>query len=137
MPEFRSAELNYMVANTPTFLARKLREDEDVQKFARNVSSTAIIDAIKKLTTHPPTDLREKYLPLVLLGALSAKGDRSALRSASEFDRGTIRWYHEILEYLIQVTPADNRVALDDKARPHTPLPQITKTSSNTIRLWT
>ncbi|MGH7021681.1 MAG: hypothetical protein ACREEY_17510 [Brevundimonas sp.] len=135
IPEFRSAEMSYVVANTPTFLARKLREDEDVVRFAKSTSSVDILASIADLTRNAPTDLRQKYLPIVLLGALSSKGDRGALRAASVYDRGVVRWYHEVLDYLLQITPADNVSSSRHGNGEDVVSPSATKISTNSVKL--
>ena len=136
LPKFKTAELAYTIANTPTFLARKIREDEEVQRFAATHSSEDILEVLRVLAGRPPATLRDKYLPLVLIGALAAKGDRRALKLATAFDRGIIRWFHEVLDYLVQITPAHNLSIFEVQPQADVPTTGVSKGSSQTVKIW-
>jgi len=70
--KFEAAEKIFAVSNTPSFLVRKLRDDDSVRAVAENFSGLQILSEIKKAAKKKPKTLGDCTRPYVLLVALWA-----------------------------------------------------------------
>jgi hypothetical protein len=101
-----AAEGFVAVANTPIFLARRLREDSAVKTAHQIHGANAIFAALESISKKKPAtlaDVAEAYLYLV---ALSFDNELSWLRRARAISNPYIKWYGSVADYLLTlVTP--------------------------------
>ncbi len=101
--DFNSASSAYLVANTPLFLLRKLREDPNIGELARSVTSEQLFDALKYAAQKDANTLADRVRPFILLVALAIKGDINRLRETTGV-RPPIRadWFDYLCRVLIE-----------------------------------
>lgn len=74
---FEVAQHILAIANTPSFIVRKLKEDPEVQLMSRSFNGAALLQMLKdNLSVDPGDDLRAQVLPFVLLVATALSVDR-------------------------------------------------------------
>ncbi len=74
---FESAQHTLAIANTPSFIIRKLKEDSEVQLLSRHFSGAALLQMLQNtLNVDAGDDLRARVLPFVLLVAVALSQDR-------------------------------------------------------------
>jgi predicted nucleic acid-binding protein len=103
---FISAARDNLVANTPLFLLKKLRQDSSVIALSKRHSASEILAALQ--ITLRRSDLpRNSVQPHILLVALSLKKDRKFLNLALSLEASQFRWYKDIATALLQKMVAE------------------------------
>jgi hypothetical protein len=95
---FTKAEAAYVVANTPLFIVRNLKNDPSVTKVAANFSSAQIVEELKVRLDTPPQTARDRIIPFILISALGLKQDRAALLAVTQLNTDNYRWMKLVLE---------------------------------------
>jgi hypothetical protein len=78
-----NAEANFVVANTPNFLIRKMRDDPAALALSQSLSGQQILEIFKTYVGSEPTSMRELVIPYLCLSALSRKENVSYLVAAT------------------------------------------------------
>jgi hypothetical protein len=103
----RSADLSraqsaFLVANSPLFLLRKLRDDPAVVMIAKYAVPTAILKQLRQSLSRPPRALHTAVAPYVYLVALSMQPDIRYLHEASELSAPHHAWFRYLSGVLLQ-----------------------------------
>lgn len=96
------AETSVAVANTPIFLARRLRENPALQRAHALFGADKLLRALETIADREPrsiTDATEVYFYLV---SLSFDNDLKYLRRASELPVKHVKWFSEVAQYLLK-----------------------------------
>jgi hypothetical protein len=96
----------FAVANTPIYLVRKLRMDQEVFEIGRTFSSDDILAAIRRAIQADPADLLNAVRPYAYLVALSMKPEIKGLQEAEKIEVKPWRWYKFISNYLLETWSA-------------------------------
>lgn len=78
-----NAEANFVVANTPNFLIRKMRDDPAALALSQSLSGQQILEIFKAGVASEPATMRELVIPYLCLSALSRKETASYLIAAT------------------------------------------------------
>jgi hypothetical protein len=96
-----NAEANFVVANTPNFLIRKMRDDPAALALSQSLNGQQILEIFKSCVSSEPTSMRELVIPYICLSALSRKENVSYLVAATAFmPTSQFKWmttYNKIL----------------------------------------
>lgn len=101
----------FAVANTPSFLVRKLRADPEVNGL-KSKGSENLLRELAKSVKKKPKSLEDAVLPYVFIVALSLTDDGNALRKAASFKPRYARWYSEIATQLLSAYKPSTYVTL-------------------------
>jgi hypothetical protein len=101
--DLREAEKFVAVANTPIFLARRLRESFALQQALKLHGAEKIFGALKNISTRKPADLKQAAEVYFYLVALSLDSDASWLYRARALPSHHIKWFESIADYLISI----------------------------------
>jgi hypothetical protein len=102
--DLREAEKSVAVANTPIFLARRLRENPALQRALKLHGAEKIFGALGIISVRKPSDLKQATEVYFYLVALSLDNDASWLHRARALPSPYIKWFGEIADYLISTT---------------------------------
>jgi hypothetical protein len=91
------AERDFLVANTPMFLVRKLQANSSIRRIGAEMSSEDILSALRDVAQRKPETLRDEVMPYALLVALFEKRDFNALRSSTLI---SANWHHRWFDYI-------------------------------------
>jgi hypothetical protein len=129
--ETARAESNYVVANTPSFLVRRFKEDKASFLLSQSLSEPDLLKLFASSAGSEPTSLRELVTPYLCLVALSLKPDVKYLRDATSFTPHTnYKWLRSFTRILIDefrptsvvrvnaARPAENQVLVNSDAAP-------------------
>jgi hypothetical protein len=105
-PNLSEASANFLVANTPLFLARKLRSDNAIYLFSRSASASDIFDTLADAISKRPQTVEDAVLPYALLVALSLKPERNFLQNAARLNFQYSDWFKYIADYFLQSYPS-------------------------------
>jgi hypothetical protein len=94
--DFPVAEKIFAVSNTPSFLLRKLRDENSVRVLAETFTPKQLITELKRTATKKPRSLGDTTRPYVILVALSWYSDREPLKSAMEIETPHFPWFETI-----------------------------------------
>jgi hypothetical protein len=95
------AEQSYAVANTASFLLRKLRADPVVKNLQIDYGGRALLDALKLALNKRPKTLGDAVRPYAYLVALSFDLDPSCLHDATKLVAPYAEWYQPIARLLV------------------------------------
>jgi hypothetical protein len=103
----RSADLSraqsaFMVANSPLFLLRKLREDPTVAEIAKKTRTTTILSQLRQSLSRESRTLRTAVAPYVYLVALSMQPDIKYLVHASKLSAPHHTWFSFLSDVLLK-----------------------------------
>ena len=101
----------YLVANTPTFIVRKLRADSFVIKLARNETTDDLYKTLQQRLNLKPNDLDEVVIPFVLVAALAQQQAIEQLRSLRS--TGRYRWLAEVISIFAAETKVNKIVTVN------------------------
>lgn len=99
--DLAAASLAYGVANTPSFLVRKLKSDPAVKLISDSFSDDQILSEIRLLGNADPTEPLNAVRPYAYLTALWMKPRPDALRAAAVLNMTWWRWYSVIASFLL------------------------------------
>ena len=97
------AERFVAVANTPIFLARRLREDPAAKRAHEFHGAQAIYSALEGIVARQPATLADAAEVYLYLVALSFDNDLSWLRRTCSLPSPHIKWYQAVGDYLLAV----------------------------------
>jgi hypothetical protein len=100
--DLSSAQSAFMVANSPLFLLRKLRDDPTVATIARRSRGATILSQLRRSLSREPRALHTAVVPYVYLVALSMQPDIKYLREASALPAPHHAWYTYLSGVLLQ-----------------------------------
>jgi hypothetical protein len=104
-----SAEMTFVVANTPLFLLRKLRSDPVVVEMSTSIPAAQIFKALQKSIRRKPKTIKDSVRPYVYLVALSLLRDQSYLRQAATLSAPHAEWFTYLAKILTKTnTPTSN-----------------------------
>lgn len=95
--DLTKAERDYLVANTPLFLARRLQLNPVVTRISSELTSEQILSELKTYATHRPDTIFERVAPYVLLVALYLKRDLVGLKNSTLI---VADWHHRWFDYI-------------------------------------
>jgi hypothetical protein len=102
--DLTAAERDFVVANTPMFLARRLQSNPVINHMAQEIASDTILQWLKGAASTEPQNVRDSVIPYVLIVSLFLKGDLRALREATLIvPHAAYRWFDYIRTALIQL----------------------------------
>jgi hypothetical protein len=101
---YDTAIANFVVANTPIFLLRKLRSDSCVWRLAQLCSADELFSELAASLANKPESLADAVKPYALVAALAQKGDLTLLREIAKHPAPFSDWFSEITNILIQTT---------------------------------
>jgi hypothetical protein len=97
----RSAAMrHYMLANTPRYLYRHLREDPSVEAFAKLSTPKELVAAIIRIEKQPERSAEDISLAYVMLVALSFQDYRDVTAALSGWRPQVLRWATHIISIL-------------------------------------
>jgi hypothetical protein len=133
-------ESSYVVANTPMYLIRKIRNDDSVALVSRSLSPDQILDAYKEAVQQEPKTLRDFVVPHVCLVALSRSKTVEQLRASTRIKhRLEYKWLDFVQRYLLDtyqsVTTADFTVKPRLEVSGTGPFPIRPQTTTRTLIL--
>jgi hypothetical protein len=102
--DLREAEKSVAVANTPIFLARRLRENPALKRALDMHGAGKVFGALEIISARKPNDLKQASEVYFYLVALSLDSDASWLHRARALPSPHIKWFEEIADYLISTT---------------------------------
>jgi hypothetical protein len=95
--DLREAAIAVAVANTPIFLARRLRENPALKRAYDLHGSAKIFAALRELTQEELADIEQATEAYFYLVALSLDNDTSWLRKAKAFLPQDLKWFETII----------------------------------------
>jgi hypothetical protein len=96
-------EASFVVANTPSYLVRRFKEDKAPQLLRDKASGDDLVSMFVGAIASEPGTMRELVAPYLFLCALAFKPDIKFLRAASEKERNpAYKWLPQFAEILIQ-----------------------------------
>ena len=117
-----TVESNFVIANTPNFIVRRIKEDKVATLLSQSLSAPALLKMFLETASKEPQTLRDLVAPYICLAALSLKSDVKYLRDAATFAaRPQYKWLRACAQILIDTfrptsfTKIDGRV-LDNAA---------------------
>lgn len=99
--DLRSVVDNFVIANTPLFLLRKLRTDSVVREIARRAPSNTLERLLRKSLCTKPRKLITTVRPYVYLVALSMKNEGEILNRVALLAAPYHVWYASIASALL------------------------------------
>jgi hypothetical protein len=97
-----NAESNFVIANTPSFLVRRLKEDQAVYLLSQSLSEGDLLKGFVSSSSREPESMRELVTPYLCLCALSLKPTSKYLRDALLFEaRPEYKWLKDCAQILI------------------------------------
>lgn len=125
------AEAAFAVANTPSYLLRKLRADPAIHEAARKYSFHELLRALKLSINKEPKTLSDLVRPYVYLVALYGAGHENTLEKAKSMSAPCYKWFSQIantlsVEYVpttqvqIRVTAVSGKPQILDKSQSST-----------------
>lgn len=99
-----------LVANSPTFLLRRLQEIEFVRALAKNHNEVELCDAASKAIDESANSAEAPYLVLANLAALGLEDVTRVAVDLSRLDLSTIPWGDAIRKLLLGQVSASNSV---------------------------
>ncbi len=99
--DLAAASLALAVANTPSFLIRKLKSDPAVKLISDSFSDDQILNELKTIATADPTRPLNAVRPYAYLTALWMKHRPDGLRAAAALNMSWWRWYSVIASFLL------------------------------------
>jgi hypothetical protein len=97
-----NVETNFVVANTPNFIVRRIREDKAPHLLSQNFSAEQLLKMYVEASAKKPDNLRELVTPYLLLSALWLKTDIKYLRDAIVFSpHPQYKWLRAFAQILI------------------------------------
>lgn len=96
--EFHNARIVYAVANTPLYLLERLREDAEVQAFARRSDGPTLFGLMSSALETPPCTLQQAVLPYVYLICLALKNDILQLQRARALSSDGYKWFSYLVD---------------------------------------
>jgi hypothetical protein len=112
------AQAAVAIANTPIFLARRLRENPALRRAHTMHGAEKIFAALHTVSPIKPADLAAATEVYFYLVALSLDDDKSWLRRASTLPAPHIKWFSEVAEYLADTAKATVAKTLNLHASP-------------------
>ena len=94
------AEAAFAVANTPSYLLRKLRADSAVREAASRCSSRELLSALRRSINTEPKTLADLVRPYFYLVALYGAGHGNALENAKTMSAPYRKWFSQIANTL-------------------------------------
>jgi hypothetical protein len=104
--DLREAETAVVVANTPIFLARRLRENPALQRALELHGPEKIFGALEKISGCKPTDLKQATEAYFYLVTLSLQNNALWLHRARALPCPHVKWFKDIADYLISIAKA-------------------------------
>lgn len=103
-----TAGTSFGLANTPTFLLRRLQNDSAVSAIRAGSTDDELLQALRVALATEPKTLEDAVRPYVLLVALSRSSDVRKLDAAQQIQPRPehFDWYFEILRVLRDSKPA-------------------------------
>lgn len=102
------AESVFAVSNTPSYLVRKLREDDAIRRLAEATQSHEVYAALTKAVLAKPKTLHDVARPYALLVALSWYADDKPLRQAAKLKAAHSPWFATVAEDLLNRRSSDS-----------------------------
>jgi hypothetical protein len=110
-------ESKFVVANTPNFIVRRIKEDKAAYLLSQSLSADALLKMFIESAGKEPQTLRDLVTPYICLSALSLKPDVKYLRDAITFTaRPQYKWLRACAQILIDTFRPTSFVKVD--ARP-------------------
>ncbi len=95
-----NVEANFVVANTPNFLVRRLKEDKATPLLSQAVSGEELLKTYVAAIQREPNTIRELVTPYLCLAALSLKPEMKFLKDAQEFRADPLyKWMPPFLRF--------------------------------------
>jgi hypothetical protein len=101
--DLRDAVTTVAVANTPVFLARRLRENSSLKLAYTTHGSAKIFAALEGISKKNLTDIEDVTEVYFYIVALSLDSDLSWLNRLKGFTFPYVKWTREIIEYLLSI----------------------------------
>ena len=129
--DMRDAEKTVALANTPIFLARRLRENPAVRRALTLHGAQNIFQALEEICGRTPETLADATEVYFYLVALSYDVDLSFLRRANTLIAPNIKWYKDVAIYLVSKIAPVISLSVTVPARP-TLMTAVPRSASNT-----
>jgi hypothetical protein len=103
--ETANAESSFVIANTPSFLLRRLREDKASYQLSQSMSDRDLLATFTAAISEKPETMRDQITPYLILVALSLKTDVKFLRDAKTLAAGattSYKWLDACAQILIE-----------------------------------
>jgi hypothetical protein len=132
--DFTAASLALAVANTPSFLIRKLKSDPGVKFIADSYSDEQILNELRATPNADPAEPLNAVRPYAYLTALWMKPRPDALRIAAELETSRWRWYSVIASFLLDTySPISSQTVQAPHIAKWSATPSSTVPASNVI----
>lgn len=97
--DLRDAATIVAVANTPIFLAKRMRELPAAQRARELFTPEQLFGALEQLVLRKPTSHDQVVEPFFYLSVLALHNQGVLLRKASELSAPNLRWFAEVAAY--------------------------------------
>ena len=101
LPSLKSATAVCLVANTPTYLFKRLREDDDVQCIGRRFETSEIIELLTQSANDVTQDPNTVVKVYVFLVAMSFNDYPEFSGFLATFDAPQVRWIDELKSLIV------------------------------------
>jgi hypothetical protein len=97
-----TAERIFAVSNTPSFLLRKLRDDQEVRNLAEKYTPAQLLSGLKRALKKQPKSLGDIVRPYAIVVGLSWYSDLEPLRAATQMKAPHHPWFEGISHDLLK-----------------------------------
>jgi hypothetical protein len=114
----RNIEAQFVIANTPNFIVRRLKEDKVPYLLSKSMAPDQLLKLFIETSRMEPENLRELVTPYICLSALSLLNDGKYLKDAQTFTSAAhhqYKWLRAYTQILIDTFRPTSFVAM--KAR--------------------
>lgn len=107
------AQSDFLVANSPLFLLRKLRENPVVQDMAQRALGDTLLSQLKSTLSRKPKKISNAVKPYAYLVALSLQADPKRIEMATKFNSPYHAWYDYLARLIFNSTPSTTTSSFD------------------------
>lgn len=113
-----SVEMAYIVANTPSFIVRKFRDDPVVRELAKSSKTSDLKEALRNCLAAAPETMRQLVSPFVFASALNLQGEVQEISDLLSLDASSYPGLREVLIILSRKTKSNTSVTFNIQAKP-------------------
>jgi len=96
--QFDGCRRIYLAANTPSFIVRKMRLERSVVNLHIKFTKDHLIEMLRNSLSSEINDFNDKVRPMILMAALSFKGDPKIFEEFEDVDER--RWVGAVSKFL-------------------------------------
>jgi len=115
-----AAKAHFALANVPSYIARKLRDDPAIVNIAVSHDSETLLKEFSARVAESPTNLREQVYPFALAVSIAVKRDITALNHMAGLDLQKFGWLSDMISGLIEqqsTASTDVSLGMEDRRR--------------------